>query len=178
MASAEVISSINEQVGSTFFGTHYADTTAAFMQNFIVPLQIAAEQISTNVKVLLRPDVIRPLLREEDFAQVPASMQLPILLYAPVRDLFDRGRVEGFGFNPEYLPEEDVFAHILAAGRIEDVGAAMDANGVVKMNWTMWSDDPLLTGEEKSAIRDTREYIDRILANTSYDPTSWPNERG
>ncbi len=177
-ASAELISVINEQAGSTFFGTHCPDTTAAFMQSIILPIQLAAEQIKTNTEVLLNPDIIRPLIQYDDFRYIPGQMQLPILLYAPVRDLYDRGRIEGFGYHHDTLPQEDVYAHILASGRVEDVGEAMDSDGMVLFHWEMSSDDPHLDEEQKAAIRDTREVIDRMLYETSYDPTSWPNERG
>lgn len=177
-ASTELLASINEQAGSTFFGTAFQDTTAAFMRDIIVPMQAAVGQIRQVAEVLLNPDQIRPLICKEDFFAVPPSMQLPILMYAPVRDLFDRGRIEGFGYNTEYLPEVDIYAHILASGRVEDVAEAMDKDGVVRFHWEMHSDDPQLSGEQVRAIRDTREFIDQMLMNTEYDPTCWPNARG
>lgn len=177
-ASSELLASINEQAGSTFFGTTFQDTTAAFMRDIIAPMQAAVGQVRQVAEVLLNPDHIRPLIRPEDFWIVPPCMQLPILLYAPVRDLFDRGRVEGFGYNADYLPEEDLYAHILASGRVEDVGAAMDKDGMVRFHWEMRSDDPELSEDEIRSIRTTRENIDRMLASTDYDPTSYPNSRG
>jgi len=177
-ASSELLTQISEAQGSTFFGSTYADTTAAFMRDVITPIRMVAQQVTTTAQILMDPDVIRPLLKPEDFAHIPSEMQLPILLYAPVRDLFDRGRIEGFGYTSDYLPEEDVYANILASGRVEDVLSAMDKNGMVNFQWRMCSDDPHLDEHQVRAIRDTRETIDRMIAETDFDPTCWPLGRG
>lgn len=177
-ASAELIASINEQMGSTFFGTQFPDTTAAFMRDIVVPMQMQAQQIQMTAEILTNPDIIKPLIRAEDFLYVPPAMHEAIIMYAPVRDLLERGRISGFGFNPEYLPEEDVYQHILSSGRVEDISEAMDKDGMVKFRWSMHSDDPELNEDQVRSIRDTREAIDRMLAETEYDPTDWPNIRG
>ena len=104
---------------------------------------------------------------------------MAILMYEPVRMAFQEGRVEGFGYNPESLPEEDVYGRMIENFTCRDVAAASDEEGYYPISATLYSDDPDLTDDELFAIRSTRRFIrDKILKGTDRDPTAIDLPRG
>jgi len=115
----------------------------------------------------------------EALSATPLCMELPILLYQPVRDLFERGRVEGYGFNVESLPDEDFYGRLIDNHYVPDVLAAMDDEGYFESSSLTFSDDIVLTLDEQDAIRATRAYIlEQVLEMTDRDPTAISQIRG
>jgi hypothetical protein len=134
--------------------------------------------ISRTVNAVLNPDRIRILDTIEDFKTIPLSMEMPILLYEPVLKAAREGRVSGFGYDPEWLPE-DVYGRLIDNFTCEDVLAASDENGYYPISGTMYSDDIDLTDDELYAINTTRDFIrDKILKKTDLDPTDISTSRG
>lgn len=180
--TSELVSSINSSLGGSNFlsglSQTFHDIRNSFMENVIRPIQMGRQAISKRVNLLLNPDVIRPLIEEADFRSVPPSMFLPIVMYPPVRSLLEQGRISGFGFDPDNLPEEDVYGRLINNGTVDDVLGAADKDGQVWFTWEWWSTDPDLSFDELGAIERTREAISQILANTLFDPTDYPEERG
>lgn len=180
--SDAIIDNVNRVSGSTtFFGSmydRYASIRNKFIENIVVPIKAAETALYKTVDAMVNIDHIKPLTTMDAFKSVTPAMHLPILMYEPVRTLFDQGRVSGFGFDPEFLPEEDVFGRLIDNGTSYDVLADLDDEGAVTLESTYWSDDPEMTDQELDAIEDTRRFIDKILADTNYDPTDITLERG
>ncbi len=55
---------------------------------------------------------------------------------------------------------------------------AADADGYIEFNYEWCSTDPRVSIDELDAIERTRNYMDKILATTDFDPTDFPNSRG
>lgn len=116
------------------------------------------------------------LTDEKDFVTVPEMLHMPILRYAPVRKLFDKGNIHGFGY--DHIPEDDPYDRLCKNGHIDEDVDKPDDDGYY-IHWSWWKDDdPDVSLKEIDAILDTRNYIDYMLANTDYDPTDYPNTRG
>lgn len=180
--SANLIQAINDSFGSaSFFGSAqdiYAATSNAFIQNIVKPIQQMGQQVTHLTRSLLNPDEFRPLIELDDFRYVPPCMQLPILMYAPVRQALEEGRVSGYGFDPENLPDEDVYGRLIDNGYVEDVFETCGDNTACDLTWHWKSDDPDLSISEIEAIQETRRRIDYILQETPWDPTDIRTERG
>lgn len=181
--TADIIRSINLNMGMDhgFFGSVndvFQAGRQAFVQNIIEPIRRVTTQLKNTAAKLLRNDVIVPLVTIEDFHYVPPKMHMPILMYEPVRALHAEGRIDGFGYNAEDLPTEDVYGRLISNGRVDDVRAAMDKTGTFEVHYCFDSMDPELSFEELDYIDTTRQAIDELLANTSVDPTNAPMTRG
>lgn len=180
--SDAIINNINAASGSTtFFGSmydRYATIRNKFIENIVVPIKAAEAVLYKTVDAMVNIDRIKPLITMDAFKSITPAMHLPILMYEPVRTLFDQGRVSGFGYDPEFLPEEDVYGRLINNGTTYDALESLDDENMVTLDYTYWSDDPVLTDEELDSIEDTRRFVDRILADTVYDPTDIDLERG
>jgi hypothetical protein len=103
-------------------------------------------------------------------------MHMPILMHAPVKDLFERGLIDGYGYDPTHLPEEDVYGRLIDNGRVStwyDGPKLPDTFRTIHR-----SDDPDLTPAELDHIEMTRNFIDTFLIETVFDPTSPDDVRG
>jgi hypothetical protein len=181
--SRALIQNINDTLGSsTYFGTArdaYSAIHNAFIENIIIPIKQTAAKILDTTALYFNPDIIKALFTLDDFKRVPPSMQESIVLFQPVRELLEQGRVTGWGFNPEWLPAEDVYDRLINNGRVPDVlKAEKDEQGRITFTTRHVSTDPVLTHEQIEAIEETRLSILKILRDTPYDPTDIRNERG
>lgn len=181
--SAALHQAINESLGSTtFFGSIqdiYSDVHNVYLNTMIAPLRQTVSMVSDAANVLFNPDVFRPLVTLDAFEAIPACMQLPIVMYEPVRKLLGQGRIGGFGFDPDWLPTEDVYGRLINNGHVEDVLAAPELEkGYAPLYYEWHSDDPDLDPDELDAIRETRRFIDYMLMHTACDPTNISSERG
>lgn len=178
-----LLDNISEAFGSRgFFGSAadiLRDQHITFHRQVIAPMyriSTAAQQLMQNI---LRPDQIRPFLVEEDLYAVPESMQLGMVMYAPVRKLLEEGKISGFGYNPELLPEEDLIGRLLENMSTSDAYANVVENkGDLVLTGTYYSDDPNFSADELDCFESMRDMVDRTLAHTDKDPTSYPNDRG
>jgi hypothetical protein len=180
--TAQLVQTINESLsGASFYDSArdtFRDIRNSILDTIIRPLQQAATTVSNVVIALMNPDVIRPLIEIAHFKTIPPCMYEPIVMYAPLRSLLEQGRISGFGFDPEYLPKEDVWGRLLANGVVAGVLDNVDANGDVWLNYEFHSTDPNPSFEELDAVEATRAHIDWILSNTMLDPTDVEEERG
>lgn len=180
MGSDTLLSQINSELNNSSFFNSIDDILSRgrqmFIENHIRPIQ----QIGTSIKNLVgmfdHDDVYKPIETEEDLRNIPACMHDSIMRYEPVKKLFDQSRIFGFGW--DYVPEEDCYGRLLANGCINDVLEAIDDEGYVEFEYNFESTDPELSFEELASIEATRKYIDKILAETDYDPTDFDNLRG
>lgn len=179
--SAELVDSINASLGGSMFSdtmNAFRDIRNSFVETVIRPIQMGYNAVSQLANVLMNPDVIRPLITEADFKAVPPCMYEAIVMFPPVRSLLTQGRISGFGFDPEFLPEEDVWGRLIENGTCHDVLSSADENGDVWLEWHYKSTDPDVTVDELEAVEATRNSIRRILDTTRFDPTDYPEERG
>lgn len=179
--SSVVMDHINEGLsGSAFFGSindRFANTYNHFIQNVVKPIRDASMAIADTVTTLMQPDLIRPITELEQLSYIPPSMYLPILLFEPVKDLLKQGRISGFGFEYENLPQEDVFGRLINNGVLEDVGNNCDAEGNFTLNYDFNSEDPEVSFDDLEHIDRSRKFILSVLESTDYDVTSYPENR-
>lgn len=175
----DVFDSINAQGYSSFFGAEFDNINQNFFNRHLAPMDRIGHEISNTVNMLLNPDRIRELTALEDFLSIPPCMEMSILMYEPVHRAFLEGRVDGWGYDPDSLPDEDIHGRILNNFYCEDVAAASDDDGYYDIQATIRSDDPDLSDDEILAIRRTREFIrERIMDGSDRDPTAIELTRG
>ena len=178
--SSDVFDRINSNPQTAWFGSEFEAVRQDFFKDHVIPARQLEIELGRTFQQISNPDTIRLMDRIEDYKFIPYSMELPILLFDPVRELFEQGRVEGFGFDPKQLEGvEDVYGRMLSNFYVPDVAAVADSEGVFTMKALMRSTDPELNADELWSIRRTREFImDKILAETKLDPTSILEIRG
>ena len=178
-----LIDSINNELGSQGFFGSAADMFSAYRSSFddyiIKPMIRVSETAMKMVSNFIHPDAIKFIIREEDLYVIPECMQLPILTYAPVRKLFEKGKIHGFGLNPEWLPEEDTVGRLLDNFNEPDCLANIEKNnGDLVLQSTTYSDDPDYSEDELDMFEGTRKFIDIFLKESEMDPTNYPEIRG
>lgn len=169
----------NEMQGSSFFGgtaDYLAKARNMFVENIIQPIRAIGNTLKNIINITEYDDKIITIDEEELLKCIPTSMHMPILMYAPVKKLFDEGRIFGFGY--DYVPDDDTYGRLINNGVVESVLDQMDENGEIEFKYEFRSGDPDLSFEEIESIRDTREFIDWFLDNTKLDPTDYGNDRG
>jgi len=183
MVPDEIISNINsklQNIGNNAMSVYnyISEEGKKFISKIVNPIKQQAKMISSAI--LEHADVIKPITCEKDLENIPMAMHLPIVLYKPVRDLLEQGRIFGFGIDPSYLGE-DYYGRLIDNGKVEDVLNNLikeDDKYYVEFNYKFKSTDPDLEIEELEFIEETRNYLDKILKETKLDPTDYPNLRG
>lgn len=180
--TSDIIASINESLSGSSFVSSIKDTAYelrnSFIDRVVRPIQTGVAKITQLANVLMNPDAIRPLTDIIDFQAIPPMMYESIIMFPPVRSLLEQGRISGFGFDPDYLPEEDVWGRLLRNGTCEDILTSADKDGAIWLTYEFDSTDPNYTFEELDAVGKTRQAILRILETTQLDPTDIQEERG
>lgn len=177
--SSEIFDTINGEGHRSFFGADFDHMRQDFLNKFVRPMDTLNLEISRTVNALMNPDQYRILESVQDFQSIPLCMEMAIALYAPVRQGIMEGRMEGFGYDPTTLPDEDVYGRLLANFTCEDVLEASDDDGYYPITATFDSTDPDMSDDELYAIQKTRDYIrDKILNGTDRDPTAIDQPRG
>ena len=163
----------------SLFGAEHDQRAQQFVDQYVAPMDKLSIDLAHSVNMVWNPDHFRVLETVDDFKSIPACMELPILMFAPVRALFDAGQIDGFGFDPTTLPDEDVYGRLLNNFACDDVEAASDDQGYFPLSAEFRDDDPEYSDDELYALRRTREYIERIiLKETDRDPTAIELPRG
>lgn len=185
----------SEHGGKVSFGTPidpYLDKFQNFLNYAIKPLEQTYSAIQDVAGIIssaiqnfkqasndTEPRLI-PITTEREFRDIPENMWIPILTAPPVRQLFEDGRLYGWGLTPEMLPREDVYGRLCSNGRADAFEVGVDEDIVLKWRWE--GDDPDVAKEDLGAIRDTREFIvDNWLPKELMKPvkkqrdfTNWP----
>ena len=107
-------------------------------------------------EAVLHPNEYVPITCTDDMYVVAPCMQEAIVLYRPVRELLEDGRISGYGINPANLPEEDVYGRLINNGKT-------DTDSKKELEWYWRTDDPKLSEADLEAIEKTRGWIDRFL---------------
>lgn len=177
--SSDIFDRVDNSGYSSFFGSEFTHMGQRFYDRHVRPLEELSFEIGRTVNMLVNPDRYRTLASIEDFRSIPTCMELPIVMFAPLRQALVEGRIEGFGYNPDSLPEEDVFGRMISNFACDDVAAASDENGEYEISAIFDSEDPDLSDDDLYHIRLTREYIkESIWKNTDRDPTAIDIPRG
>lgn len=186
-ASAEVLQEINSRYGSTFFGERFAPSRSAFMQNCVQPLYQGIQQLAHVAESIVGLDAIVPLRDIQAFTNVPNAMRIPILCHPGVQELLASGRIDGWGYLPEDLPQwhaddarpgANPYQRLMDNGYVPGLIDAIDEDGNFTVRARINVDDPYLTLDDKESLRITYRIVDQILAETNLDPTSIANMRG
>ena len=180
-ATSSLIAQINSEMGGGSFFSEIGDVLnkkrQMFIDNKIKPIrEMARNIIKKKLKDFSVADKIVIIDDEKKLEAIPTCMHEPILAYAPIKELFNEGRIYGFGF--EEAPEEDMYGRLINNGRIEDVGAAMNKKGEVTFKYEWTSLDPDLDIDELDCIEETRNWLDKFLSSSQIDPTDYPNLKG
>ena len=179
--SPEVLERLNMASGGGVVfgqpGDPYADRYAALKNILMSNLQVADQTVTQAKAAVYDPERMVPLTNIDAMREVPPCMKLPIVTYAPVRTLLEAGRISGFGIDPRFLPDEDVYGRLIDNGKVRIDKKTKE----VEFSWHWQTDDPRLTDGDLEAIEQTREWIDNWLYNEmkpggSYiDPTDPEN---
>ena len=184
VGSDSLLSSINAEMnGSGFFGGVNDLLSAAreqFVATFVQPFRAIGDTVRNLVGILDYDEKYIPINNEELLDRIPICMHLPILQYAPVRKLFDEGRI--FGFGHEYIPSGDPYGRLIDNGFVRDLQSAMNDEGEFILKYHFKStDDELgeLGFDELDSIRETRDWLDQYMKDSMRDFTDpMKNDRG
>ena len=177
--SSEVFNSINNMGHSSFFGSDFDHMGSEFFNRHVRTMDSLGLELTRTVNAVLNPDRFRVLSSIEDFRSIPLCMEMSIVMFEPVRKAIEEGRMEGFGYDPSTLPEEDIFGRLIDNFACNDVAKASDDEGWYPISATLYTDDPVMDDDQLYAIRKTRDYIlGHILAETDRDPTCIDLSRG
>lgn len=181
-APSYVIDDINRKMGSEQLhfggiGDKFGQLFNTFDRLFVQPLNQAKVKIQQTKKIMLGEVQMIPILTEEDLAIVPEHMYIPLLAYAPLRELHAAGRIDGWGVSPDVVPTRDAWKDVLECGYAETDPITGKFPEYVR--WKVSTDDPILEDEEKEALRESRRYMEVFLAEelsehgAMRDPTGW-----
>lgn len=190
-ATSDVLGYLNQQYGSqngVIFGQP-GDPLADRFNNLmsLVQTQLADTNlmIQQTTIAVSNPLQIQAITSEEQLYNTPVSMQLPILMYQPIRELFEQDRIYGYGFCKENLPQEDVFGRLIDNGKVT-LNKNFYADGKIPdymvEEWV--TTDPRLTFDELDAIEETRDWVEKYLRDQMReggemrDPTDPSNKIG
>lgn len=168
----------NEMRNSDFFGSIndiMQTGRQMFVANFVEPIRSIGNTIKNVIGMTNREDEYISITSSDMLRSIPTCMHLPILMYKPVRKLFDDGRI--FGFGHQTIPDEDPYGRLIKNGTIDDLAEAMDDNGIVEFSYEFKSTDPDLTFDQLESIRETREFLEEFLRTNDEDPTDYPNTK-
>lgn len=160
------------------FGGRFDELERDFEERFIKPIDTVELTLDRIVNRLINPDRWRSLLDVDDFRSIPPSMELMIVSYAPMRELLQEGRIDGFGYDPDTMDDEDLHGRLVSNYRCNNVLEAMDDEGRYTVHAKHKSTDPELSADDLHATWETRRTIDRLLAQTNRDLTNIDSLRG
>jgi hypothetical protein len=176
--SGSVFDSINTNAHDALFAERFAGLHQNFMDLHVKPLEAVAREVGGLFNQATNPNVYRPLISENDFYAIPNCMELPIMMMPEMRKLLVEGRINGFGYTPEDIPEDDSFGRVLDRFHVPDVEAASNKDGYFTVTARFEEFDPVLDDTQFYALRRTRGAIRKLLEDTELDPTDIGTIRG
>ena len=171
----DLINNLNAQCGGgSFFGSindPFRTGFESFMSTVIEPIRMVQQTLAATATQLLKPDRYRPIVNEKELENgIPPCMQLGIIYHAPIRQMLDEERIDGFGIDPKTLEDDDPFESILTSGHVEIHSDFLGANGEYEVSYRENTTDPSLTTDEIESLRATREYIDLYVNDKETGP--------
>jgi hypothetical protein len=186
-ASPELINQINASLPTQgVFGTaldpfkvHYEN----FKQQIINPILATHEQIQSlkTMTTEVQEDKIVSIYNVDQLEfQCPKAMHMPILLHTPIRQLYEQGKISGWGYDISSLSNidskeiaPDIYGEMLKSC-VADMDYEKDQGLVGYSYWD--STYPDLTLDELEDIQETREFLDDLLEYSDIDPTDPSNK--
>lgn len=171
--SPKALASINGSCGAP--SNYFTSSNFAIHKNYNYQIKIVDQvrqervRISNMNNVLSSNERYIPLTCEDHLRCVPIEQQLSILQYAPIRKLFDQGRISGYGYRE--IPIGDPYEHLISNGAVHDADSKVDSDGYIEFVNIHHDDDPDITFEETDAIESTRQFLDQYLEESNNDPT-------
>jgi hypothetical protein len=179
--NAEIVNKINSRWSNTgvIFGSNadpFADRFAEFNRAFVNTARDTAHLLDNTSSFILNNEPIRTITSADALAYVPAAMYLPILTYAPIRELFEQDKLYGWGINKADLPETDEFGRLINNGYIGPDPLTGELPEYYE--WVARSTDPEFTMEELEDMAASREFIDSFImgqleSGQLQDPTDY-----
>lgn len=170
---------INSTLGGVgYFGTAndpFRDGHMQYMQSYVVPIQLAQEQVREYARAHVDKDYIRALTCEEDFFTTPPCMYMPILSYAPVYELLKQGRIDGYGIPIEAVHDDDPYGRAIENGALWYNGEHDCRTDTIV--WYIGNEEIEMEEDEKMNLLVTRDEIDCMLMRR-VDVTSPANKHG
>ena len=179
-----LVDELNFRLSANGGGTVFAQNSSSsinermqmFISNVIEPERVATEQFMEVIGNTFI-DAIRPIVSVEDLEQgIPLSMHEAIVTFEPIKTLLTAEEVYGFGYRAVDLPKEDRIGRLINNGMVDL--SEPPPEGGYEMVWEWDLDDPDLTLDELDHIERTRNWMDKFIKQTKFDPTSYPDERG
>ncbi len=169
-SSQSALSELNARSGgSSFFNSAsdpFRDGFSLFMKTVVNPLREVSQMAKTTVNKLFTKDVARPIISLEELKKgVAPCMQLPIVYYAPLRQMLEEERIFGYGINPRTLEDTDIYEPHIESGHVGFTSEDLDKSGKITIHFHEDSSDINLSMEDREALRETRRYIDEFMAD-------------
>lgn len=166
-APQHILESINAQFnnGAVAFGgigDMFADTYNQFNRAFVQASNTTLHMLEKAKVLISSRDRFSYVTREDDLLSIPPCMYAPLLTYEPIRDMHANERIDGWGIDPNTMPDVDPYENVLNRGFVET-----DEKGHFPetVYWTWSTDDPVLSMEDCEMIMDSRRFIENFLAN-------------
>jgi hypothetical protein len=164
--SQEILSKINNRWGNTgvVFGSSsdpFADRFSDFRKAFVNVARDTAEFLNNSAMLIMDRNEIVELKNAKSLMNVPPCMYIPILSYPPVRELFDKELIYGWGIRKDTIPVEDEYSRIINNGYI----GPDPITGVIpdEYEWHWKSDDPEHTIDELDMLMRSRMFVDAFI---------------
>ena len=178
-----LIQSINDRCGaSSYFGSVLDPFRAGFtnfMNTVVQPIRDVGLKLFSTADKLFNPDQYRAIDSIQELKRgIPPCMHEGIIYYPPMRTFLEEGRIEGFGFDPKSLREDDPYEPVLENGFLEIHSSTLDKDGHITQVFNENTDDPILSFDEVEMLRTTRAYIDKFMedeATKYFDFTDYPS---
>jgi len=164
----EIINKINSRwsnSGVVFGGDNdpFADRYQQFNRTVVNVARDTIDLLNESHSFVVDREVIIPLVKEEDLGHVPACMHVPLLTYAPVRELYDKEAIYGWGVEPESLPEDDEHGRMINNGYIGPDPITGEVPDTYEWHWK--SSDPEYTPEELQDMMIARQFVATYIAD-------------
>lgn len=165
--SQDILTQINARWGTNTvaFGLAndpYKDEYQNFMNLLNTEIQKSDDYVLNTTQRIFNPDIYMPITNEHDLACIPQCMQIPMLMMPVMRDMFEQGMIWGWGWNPESLPEEDVYGRLIDNGRITIVPGHPEETPDY-ITWEYRTTDPDLTEDQLDAIDKSRRWLAEMI---------------
>lgn len=169
-SSQRVLNEINARSGGNSFFNSVSDPFREgfnlFMQNVVTPLRELSQVAKSTATKLFSTDVARPIMSLEELKKgVAPCMQLPIVYYAPIRQMLEEERIFGYGINPRTLEDTDIYEPHIESGHVGLSAEDLPKSGEITIRFHYDSSDIDLSMEDRQALRETRRFIDEFMTD-------------
>lgn len=177
--SQEILNEINSRFASSgvMFGSDSDPMADCYKEFKRTHVNLARDTINllekANAIVGRDQNKIIELSCEEDLVEIPTCMYLPILTYEPIRKLYKKESIFGWGVEDEFVADADPYDHVIKNGLIE---TNIDGTWPKEYCWMWTTEDPYISIEDRDKLLFSRRFVSayiekQILEGTMRDPT-------